>query len=785
MTFDILSDSALEIATQLITDAWGGDAPIGGLDFPSSCVLSKCGDEYSDVHVELGIVDDTLTLSEIPWLADVTHSDVAGPGDTDTPFRFPSGEATPPGLFGKALRSYGEVMAICVEYGVDTTCYDIWFRSQWGVDKDTDLSMAIPVTRSHGDALWGGLGRKLAPASYTHLAASKQIRVVWHGTQRDKFGAHKLVDWPRLTALVRTIGAALLLEDRHAHKRVKRFDFRVVSREIPNAPEGIGTNLTRIPVMDSWDTRDISRGAVEFIQGFRQSALLLARYALGNSGALVVEEGCQIPSSSIIKFLSEPKVGALPHFDFLDMGEPVFDLDDKPSNPVRFEPIKETVSIFRAFGAVVRPFVEKNFHQMPFGYILRMKVDQMNTGSRDLANSVSAELKGLIDIAVPDDFLLRMYRLFSVIYKSKEKGGDVVVSVLRALSAPNSVFETHDLLAIGVRVKRSARCYGWLTEEIAKAIQRVSDEQGKEAFLAGKLRRILSSAATGDIAVAEIVRKRRNWWANEYRRKAKFSADRKVEYQIKSRLFRVMRVVVSFDSGVYLDTADFALVQVLESSARAYMRKRKVYDAHDPEPPDSSYTTGHQYCNILDHVLTPRVKYSDVWASFERSASYLVDDIIAILDYAAQDTPFAANPPIGDLDDDVNSDGDSEADPEDVLDPGEDNKEDVVDLFNDEDEEGDILGGDDLDAGDADELFGDDDEDDEIQKGMVDLAAELHEDYPSLPNEIIANAVSKFGVHVPYAMCAEIGSDLHAEYVRSFTARDDDTLPSGYDIRDH
>jgi len=774
--FDILSDSALDIAIGLVGDAWGGTAPSGGFDFPSSCVLSKCDYSISDCHIELGVIDNTDQLSEVPWLADVTRTDPAGPSDTDSPFRFSSGEAAAPGIFGKALRAYGETVAICNEYGVPSANYDNWFRIQWGIEPGADLTTAVPVVRSHGDALWGGLGRKLAPSAYSHLATSKQIKVVWHGNTREKYGEHKLVDWPRLTAIARTIGAALLVEDRYSASRLKRIDFRVVAREIPVAPSGIGTALGEIPIMSNWATRDISRGAIEFLQGFRSAALLLARHALGGSGALEIEDGYAIPSESLLKFLAVQQKQAVPVIDFLDAYEGGFDLDDAAAPSVRVPEAMRSASVFDAFAAVMRPFVEKNLANIPYPYQIRNLVDTMEGGTREESESATDTLKQLIKDTVPDDFLVRIYRVFAIVNRDRNKGGDIVVSLLRALKAPQSVFETKNLVSVGVRVKNHSRCYKWISDEIARAVTRTVREKGQEAVIAGALRRILSNASTGDIAIAEIVRKRRNWWANEYRRRAKHMDARKVEFQVKSRLFRVVKIIASIDSGVYVDIGDPALVTILEATARAFLRKRKVYLAQDPIPPDPGHANGRQYCQILDRELSPRVLFADIWDSFVRSADMLANDVIEILDYAANDTQFGSVAPDGGLSDDIDSDIESDIAPTpDETVPSA--------LFSDDEDEDPITPVVAKQSGGF--MDSDSDEDDtEDLSGKLDLAMELHDDHPHIPGDYIARAIAEFGNYVSVEDCKRISVLVNEEYVRATSKPAVSSELTGYDVSD-
>jgi hypothetical protein len=770
--FDILADSAMDIARGLLDEAWGGSSPDGGLDFPSACVLSRASEQTSDMHVDLGVVDDTEQLSAVPWLADVTHTDVQGPSDSDAPFRYQSGELIPPGMFGKALRAYGQVVALAGEYGVDIRGYDSWFREQWGVDPNADLSLSVPIVRSHGDALWGGINRKLSPYSSAQAATSKQVRVQWHGKGRKDMGEHAVVAWPRLTAIAQIAGGALMVEDRRARGRIKRIDFRVVRHELPKAPKNLGTGLGRIKVRDKWELRTISRGAIEFIQGFRATALILARGGLGATAALSVDPGVEMPATAILRYLQEQSVPGIPHVNFLAMGDAVFDLEPTPvKRPLAIDGGTK-MNVYNAFAAVTRPFIDKHFHELPTARTLRQAADAVNESARAEASQIV--IRRALALAIPDDFLLRMYRLYTVANRDVEKGNEIVSSALKTFGAPRSVFETRDWVAVGRRVKNSLACRGWFTEEIARGVGRYTREHGQQAPIVGRLRRILSSEGTGDIAVSEVVRQRRNWWSHEYRRRSRDRPTRRVEYQIRSKLFRVAHVDIKESGAVSAPDSTPQLVGALAAVARAYLRKRKGKGQKDPVPPDPGRMTLLQYAHHLDLHLRPNYLFVSGVDQFLRSLKMLEDDVVAIMGYIAENMPDHAYPvgieleeaPPGDDDPDDGTDGDwhhierahEALPPATVLAP-------VGNLFGDDDD--------------------DDDEDEvDVMAGLVRLADELAEDYPALEFKDITSAVASHGEFVSAHEYKEIGAAVHAAYLVRVSKGGPGSELGGADIMD-
>lgn len=770
--FDILADSALDIARGLMDEAWGGKSPDGGLDFPSACVLSKSSELGSDLHVELGVVAGTEQLSDIPWLADVTHTDVQGPSDSDAPFRYQSGELVPPGMFGKALRAYGQVIALAGEYGVPVAGYDSWFREQWGVEPGADLTLAVPMVRSHGDALWGGINRKLSPYSSAHAATSKQVRVTWHGKGRKDMGEHTVVAWPRLTAIAQIAGGALMVEDRRARGRIKRIDFRVVRHELPKAPKNLGTGVGRIQVRNNWEVRAISKGAIEFVQGFRASALVLARGGLGYSSALSVAPGVEMPAATILQYLQEQSVPGIPHVNFLAMGDAVFDLEPTPvKRPLTIEN-GTSMNVYNAFAAVTRPYIDRYFSELPTAQTIRRSVDAV----RESPTAVAAQevLRRAIALTVPDDFLLRMFRLYTVANRSIEKGHEIVSTALRTFDAPRSVFETRDWFAVGRRVKRAQKCQGWFAEEVARGIGRYVREHGQQAPVIGRLRRILSAEGVGDVAVAEVIRQRRNWWSCEYRRRSKDRPTRRVEYQIRSKLFRVAHVEITESGTVVASDNTPQLVGALASIARAFMRKRKGRGESDPVPPDPERMTLMQYAHVLDRRLAPSYPFADGVLQFHRSLKMLEDDVVRIMAYVAENMPDRVG--TGGLELEEDPDDDDEADwadqveqkgePEPVLNPAPQAAAlTAVDLF----------------GGESDD---DSEEDADPLAGMVRLSDELAEDYPALEFSDIMRAVQRHGEYVSAGDCAAIGKEAHAEYLARVSGPAASQAAGGADISD-
>lgn len=766
--FDILTDSALDIANGLLDQAWGGKFPQGGLDFPSACVLSKSGPEHSDLHLELGIVEATDSVSEVPWLADLTHGEVQGPHDSDSPFKFINGEGDIPGMFGTALKAYGQVIAILDEYGVPWESYDKWFRSQWGIDPNLDLSIAVPILRSHGAAMWGGLARKLAPSSYCNIATSKQVRVRWHGKSRKDFGEDALVDWPRLTAIAQTIGSYLLVEDKTA--KTKRIDFRIVKAEIPKAPKRPGDVLCTFPYPEKWEIRDTVLGALEFLNGFRKASLHLARNALGTTGTLKLGQNVQIPGETLAEFIKEHRLPPAP----VDIGEAddsgVFDFLDEPRDRTKVHEDGPNLTIYTAFASAIRPYIVKNWDKMPRGFEIYGYQEAILDVDSDAKHATEGKVRDLISLAVPDDFLLRVYRVMCVAKKARDPANATVVALLRALRAPRSVFQTHDYVSVGASIKANPACWTWLLAEIGKQISANVYSKGINYSFTSNLWRILSSNANGDIALAEILRQRKNWWANEYIRRAKLRPEKRVLYQVKARLFRATQIVIEEQGTVYVNKEHEALIGALVQSVRAFLRKRRAFKFNVEHIIDPGRNSLLEYARHLDRTYHPTVKWEEGVLDYYRSIEYMADDVREIMTYIAAGCNVAHQAPVGGIEDFEIGDPESEENLESDVESTDGGHlvEEIEPVEDDDMEFG-------LDS---------DDEEDDSHAGQIDLKGELQDEYGHIPIDLRMAVVSKFGQHIHNSVLPSVIEELQASYYAYLRKNVEDQELGGDDILD-
>jgi len=315
----------------------------------------------------------------------------------------------------------------------------------------------------------------------------------------------------------------------------------------------------------------------------------------------------------------------------------------------------------------------------------------------------------------------------------------------------------------------------WMMEEVARATSRHRYEHGEEFRLTAQLKRILSAEDMTQEGLSAIVGKRRNWWAVEYMRRAKYTADfeKKILLQIRSRLFRKVRIRVEDNINITADLDDPALVEVFATSAAAFLRKRKAHGAPDPQPPIPVGRNAEEYSQMIDEMFRPRVKWHSGWEKFKKSVVHLENDVVRIVAFIVDDFNTAKHDVGGELydDSDVDKIYDELEKEEEVLEVEPEIAEEEGGLFDDEEEEDDGGGmfGEDEELEDEG-MFGEEDVDNgtlavDTPGLKVNIYEELHEDIPNVPTAWLIDFCTQHPQNATLAEYAEIKVKAQAEFL--------------------
>jgi len=151
---DLFADGPLITAQKILMLANDGTYFEGGLDFPSSSIVYHTHRTESHLHVDIDMERNYgEEPSDMDWINDIVPHDYVRepvPDASDPPFSYAEGESRAPGIFGSALRSFGEAAAALSKYGHDIKPLTKYFKVAWAIDDEFDeiLTTALPQARS-------------------------------------------------------------------------------------------------------------------------------------------------------------------------------------------------------------------------------------------------------------------------------------------------------------------------------------------------------------------------------------------------------------------------------------------------------------------------------------------------------------------------------------------------------------------------------------------------------------------------------------------------------------
>jgi hypothetical protein len=636
---DLFDSSVADVCEALVGAAWDGQHPDMNFGLPSSHALSRCDSQHSAVHFE--ILDDPtpdhLKISDIPFMAPLSRYEEPVPSDTTSPFKYPNGEAAVGGLFGRALKKYGEVMAIMASEEVDGTGYDEFFREQWNLTADDDLNAAIPQTRSSGAAMWGGVTAKLVPAIDSNIATSSLVRVKWHSKSRTDYGNTALVPWPQLTQVVMHIATTLAVDDRLVKGRVKRLDFAISHREVPKAPKFKTNYMFPAGKFKSGTGNPATKYAIEYFKSNAEKAVALRSKGIGD--VVQISEKFEIDRAAIIKAFEKRAAPAVswPSFakeerfeqdllaDFMVKRE-YSDLDPKLAKTSNFRARLENLM----HGYIVRS------HRPEFnpGYFLALRAE-LDDESFDKSEKARLRLRAVIRDAVPRTFLETYRKILTGLTGDKAEVWGNIVDIVKQSNLSSDAFSKMDLVYIWAALLSDTKGLKFVCDRVKNIIfaERASHAYGYPAIKS--FVRLLGQTQDVNLVLGSFIKKRLAYWSSDYWRRSKNPAQaaRRVEFQLRAKLMRGMTIKIS-DFGAVIPQVDTrAMVSRLHDSVSKYLRKKRKYrkleklpDWVNPVANDLS-----NYARQLDRNLKPKVPYADIVAKVKDSGQLLSDDLKKLL----------------------------------------------------------------------------------------------------------------------------------------------------------
>jgi len=582
---DILNNSIEEIYMAHMNAAYAhlGGAPEGGYEPPAATMLARTTQAYSDLHIELAPLETDVNISYAPVIAPVNYFQEEPPRDSDPPFYDPFEQYDPPGLFGQALKAYSKVVCVCSAYGIDPKAYESWFKADWGIDQNEDLSMFAAIPRSKGATLWAGISRVLQPYCAALTSAQPAVNVKIHNKSRTDFGENALINWPRVHAIATAIGVQLVADDEFAQGKFSRIDFAIVRADVAKAPSNVKMDL---PVAT---TKVVNPYIMETIKRLKAT---MQRFIIKPKESLVHVEledtVLDMPVQPLRKEAIET-IGGVP----VDMLSVVVDLFDDENIEILEKPKKrhqttldhsDTVQVLPAdtvLKSVVAHIVDIKEGNFPRGQHLQNLLLDMEDDNAQVSKHAIHLARQYVEQIFPKDFLERVAMLFKMIWPLDyhKRFADL---------------QTHLNMPGTVKSRKSLIKQWEMTVTNYNALYTIIEDMRDGAFINERLRktqpevshrlvRLLSHGVTFAQGLDGVIHVHGRYWANRYISKMKTSGDfvEKVRLQLLAKFFR--HIKLKGDKELHLTLNEACIVSTFDHAAKRYIEKRRGYDEKEDQ----------------------------------------------------------------------------------------------------------------------------------------------------------------------------------------------------------
>lgn len=683
---DLFGEGALVTVKKLMQRAHGGRVIEGGLDWPVSSGLSRAMQGHSDLHADLhwrpddfdddgheiafGTDLDYVEFSASYELTPPTHVKEEGPSDTTAPFHFAEGERSAPGIVGQAIRAYGEVVAVLDQMGQPYGMLTEYMAKSWGfsVEQQKNLRVAVPLCRSHGDALWGGISRTLKPTAYSYGAAVAGVKVTFHGKTRHNFNEHALVDWARISAATKVIVMQVLCDDRERFKSVNRLDYSIVREEIPVAPQ-------KVYIPESYQltvdysvlySHDNAKCAFNFINKARERNKKSIRVERGGTLSIDISEDTTIPifdprmyEGTTADLTTNVTMALLKVKDDYDIQLPKKNLE-----------VRETAKHF--------PDGYKVLQNIVYGYSRRVKTGvpramdirlwMQNLEVPENSNAARSQLMRLLVKVFPKD-VFKIVNLYCA-NVTRGSGTKWVTKICLDCDLKPGDFDQANMEDLWRKCLERDKGLMILGETVAKGIGMYDND-----LIPHFTRKIaLRMANTNDFLAGfeSLIDEKKNYWATRYSRNVT-SEKRKldlcdktvvVKYQLLYRIFREVKFIIR--DGLEVEVEWHKVAASLVQSANNHIRKRGKGKAASVQINVKPFSFDEIEAGNMDRQLTAILgkskPLSPTYASiikevvprlneFKNDISDILSRILK-MEYIAEDelVEVVEDDPVGDLD---------------------------------------------------------------------------------------------------------------------------------------
>jgi len=582
--YDLWELGVDEVMRNMAEDAGVTDPIEMGWDFPANGVLSRSDEYSSDLHVEIGNYDDEwdvfnvgfenedepATLSMYEALAPATIAKEPGPSDTTPPFEHLHGESGLPGLFGEALKSYGEAVCICVVMNTDPTPIHEAFANSWGLTPDEAeyARTLVPTPRSTGDAFWGGISANLNPACFAMPASQVGLKVKFHNKNRYSMGSNKLVDWARMKAVAQSVTIQVVSDDAVARNKVKRLDYRIDTREIPNAPKLLKLPKVNVPVATYATEVRVASETIQYLRRGGMKPIREPKYIAGDT--ITVSQDLEVPMSIGNYMDIEVRAPVLAYGNLMEAEDDNMDIVIRPRAPNLTTTNRKKVQAKDILKAIAESQLQHGHlpDMRSFG-IRRLIVDSEMESGED-SQRAFRQLRQAVHDVFPPSVAINVVSMGNLL--TKDGGRKYLANIARSMKAHRGIMQEHNIRNIWSAVTNDRGSINMLAEVIATALAKM--DRIHEPKITKSIRSLFVCTGELEGPLNEVFAMRKRYWSNRYYRSSRSTddQDRKIRWQQLAKIFKGAKFVIESNGVVRRD--DSEIVVLFQDSISKYIRKR-------------------------------------------------------------------------------------------------------------------------------------------------------------------------------------------------------------------
>jgi len=572
---DLFDDGVKACWESIVGEAYGGEIPAGGYEAPMCGTVSKAPEFGGAFHANI-LESDYFFEEEDMFSADLDlapqiAAKEKGPSETRSPFKYLPGMEAPVGMIGRAYKPFAEFCAIMGYFKQDITGFINWFKDEWGIPDDVDITKGFPVVVGQGDAVWAGIDRVLHPFCSMLKASQPKIRIVDHGKHRTDYGHHTLVDWERFHEIARMIMVQMLADDYSANKKVKRADWSLAGYELPVAPQPSDV-VFKFTYERTYENGGFDWASLIEAFDFAEKVDSLKEQKVVRDDIEVIFPET-ISQQAILKtIVDRSDVTMVPYNWFDNDAEDIIPLE-KPAKKIKDLEVFKKGNLYTLIDALlVTRYVNDPVSFPRAGHLRELIKGFDQFGKR---GKYIAEGKEIVKALYGPNFLQVVARFGDFIEYGR--GNKYFREITHLLGAAHGDYQIRGYSNLFQLLSSRETGIKFLLEQASRTV-------GKQDHLATKptVRELfMGSVITGNaaVAIASFIRRHKYRWIARFYREAKGRVREKdkgremVLEQIKASSLRVVKIIVNPETGVTYDVSSVSVALI--KSATRFIEKRR------------------------------------------------------------------------------------------------------------------------------------------------------------------------------------------------------------------